>query len=563
MTLTAGGRRLVPIASQMVALAAEADDAIRQAQGAPERLRVVATSTVAESVAPGLLAAFGARGRGDGGIARGGVDRGDARPPAGTAGRRRPRSAGAGARRPRVASRCSATGCVRGRRAGPSAGRRGPDAGRGRWPPRRGWSAPTPPTARSPVGAAAAPARRPRANVRVFASQAAAWAAAVDGQGVAPAVAHLVANELARHVARDARRRRAAPSTCCGTPRCCGRTRRSSAAGGAGPLHRHTRRDPRDARADRGRPTEPVPPSRVRDTVVMTDFDLVVRGATIVDGTGAPAVDGDLAVRDGVIASVGPRVDGRGAEEIDGRGLVLAPGLHRPAHASRRQPVLGSRADPVVELRRDDRRRPPTAGTRWRPSPTTTARAYVDIGDEHRRADPRSPDPRRRPLRLGRPRVLRRPARSCCRWPLNHAHADRPRAPRVPRCSECPTCTNGRRRPRSQQAMCRLLAEGLALGALGFSTDQVIGNPGPGGTALPGQVCGPTTSSSPSRPRSDGGPGPGCSPWPTPRCCRVGPSARRISRGTSVSPPRRGVRSWSAPSSTATTTLAGAATSWT
>src|ERR1700730_17905618 len=61
MTLTAGGRRLVPIASQMIALAAEAEDAIRQAQGAPDRLRVVATSTVAESVAPGLLAAFGAR----------------------------------------------------------------------------------------------------------------------------------------------------------------------------------------------------------------------------------------------------------------------------------------------------------------------------------------------------------------------------------------------------------------------------------------------------------------------------------------------------------------------
>src|ERR1700737_1613471 len=58
MTLTAGGRRLVPIASQMIALAAEAEDAIRQAQGAPDRLRVVATSTVAESAGPALLAGF-------------------------------------------------------------------------------------------------------------------------------------------------------------------------------------------------------------------------------------------------------------------------------------------------------------------------------------------------------------------------------------------------------------------------------------------------------------------------------------------------------------------------
>ena len=38
--------------------------------------------------------------------------------------------------------------------------------------------------------------------------------------------------------------------------------------------------------------------------------------------------------------------------------------------------------------------------------------------------------------------------------------------------------------------MGRILRQGLELGALGFSTDQVVGNPGPGGTALPGQVCG-------------------------------------------------------------------------
>lgn len=52
MSLTAGGQRLVGIASQMVNLAAEATAAIRQAQGAPEQLRVAATSTVTEFVAP-------------------------------------------------------------------------------------------------------------------------------------------------------------------------------------------------------------------------------------------------------------------------------------------------------------------------------------------------------------------------------------------------------------------------------------------------------------------------------------------------------------------------------
>src|SRR5687767_5514850 len=61
MELTPGGRRLVPIASQMVGLAVEAGAAIRQAQGAPETLRVVGTSEVAESVAPALVAAFAAK----------------------------------------------------------------------------------------------------------------------------------------------------------------------------------------------------------------------------------------------------------------------------------------------------------------------------------------------------------------------------------------------------------------------------------------------------------------------------------------------------------------------
>ena len=61
MELTPGGQRLVGIASQMVNLAVEAEAAIRQAQGAPELLRVVATSTIAEFVAPALVTAFTAR----------------------------------------------------------------------------------------------------------------------------------------------------------------------------------------------------------------------------------------------------------------------------------------------------------------------------------------------------------------------------------------------------------------------------------------------------------------------------------------------------------------------
>ncbi len=61
MTLTEGGARLLPIASQMVVLGAEAEGAVRAARGAPETLRVVAVPAVAEFVATPLLDAFAAR----------------------------------------------------------------------------------------------------------------------------------------------------------------------------------------------------------------------------------------------------------------------------------------------------------------------------------------------------------------------------------------------------------------------------------------------------------------------------------------------------------------------
>ncbi|HLT17608.1 MAG TPA: amidohydrolase family protein [Acidimicrobiales bacterium] len=53
--------------------------------------------------------------------------------------------------------------------------------------------------------------------------------------------------------------------------------------------------------------------------------ELVIRGGTVVDGTGAPAVTADVAVRDGRITEVG-RVDGPAERELDADGLVVAPG---------------------------------------------------------------------------------------------------------------------------------------------------------------------------------------------------------------------------------------------
>jgi LysR family transcriptional regulator, low CO2-responsive transcriptional regulator len=58
MRLTAGGSRLLATASQIVVLGAEAHASVRAAQGAPEQLRVVATSTIAEFVISPLIEAF-------------------------------------------------------------------------------------------------------------------------------------------------------------------------------------------------------------------------------------------------------------------------------------------------------------------------------------------------------------------------------------------------------------------------------------------------------------------------------------------------------------------------
>jgi N-acyl-D-aspartate/D-glutamate deacylase len=54
--------------------------------------------------------------------------------------------------------------------------------------------------------------------------------------------------------------------------------------------------------------------------------DLVIRGGTIVDGTGAPSFVGDLAVKDGTIVAVGGKV-GPGSQEINASGQVVRPGF--------------------------------------------------------------------------------------------------------------------------------------------------------------------------------------------------------------------------------------------
>ena len=57
-----------------------------------------------------------------------------------------------------------------------------------------------------------------------------------------------------------------------------------------------------------------------------TDFDLVVRNGTVIDGSGSEPREADVAVRDGRIAAVG-RIADTGREEIDAKGLAVTPGF--------------------------------------------------------------------------------------------------------------------------------------------------------------------------------------------------------------------------------------------
>jgi DNA-binding transcriptional LysR family regulator len=193
MELTPGGQRLLPIASQMVNLAADATDAIRRAQGAPDLLRVVATSTVAEHVARPLLNAFTAR---HGPVeATLGVATASEMPALLL---ERLADVGLGPRlgdlesQPMLRHRLVVVAgphhqLARADRVAPSC------LSRQTWLVDASGADPA-----TEVGLLLERLRVPDGRIRVFPSIAAAWAAAADGEGIAPGVAHLVENEVVR-----------------------------------------------------------------------------------------------------------------------------------------------------------------------------------------------------------------------------------------------------------------------------------------------------------------------------------------------------------------------------
>jgi DNA-binding transcriptional LysR family regulator len=189
MTLTQGGSRLLSIASQMVALGAEAESAVRATQGAPEPLRVVANSIIAEFVAAPLIDAFSRR---------------SAREVDGSAG-----VAGTQEMSALVANRLSDLAL------GPHLGEDpellsepvfrarlivvgSPRACSVRLT-RATWL--VDPSGTDPSSDASRLLRRlriPESQIRVFPNQTAAWEATAEGAGVAPAFTHLVAHQIRR-----------------------------------------------------------------------------------------------------------------------------------------------------------------------------------------------------------------------------------------------------------------------------------------------------------------------------------------------------------------------------
>ena len=57
------------------------------------------------------------------------------------------------------------------------------------------------------------------------------------------------------------------------------------------------------------------------------DHDIVVRGGLLFDGTGAAGAVRDIAITNGRIAAIAPRIPDRGKQEIDARKLIVSPGF--------------------------------------------------------------------------------------------------------------------------------------------------------------------------------------------------------------------------------------------
>jgi len=81
-----------------------------------------------------------------------------------------------------------------------------------------------------------------------------------------------------------------------------------------------------EARAIGRRPERPRQSGKHRGSV-MAEFDTVIKGGIVVDGTGRGRRRADIGIKDGVIAEIGRIPDHEGDEVLDATGMIVAPGF--------------------------------------------------------------------------------------------------------------------------------------------------------------------------------------------------------------------------------------------
>jgi DNA-binding transcriptional LysR family regulator len=192
MTLTSGGSRLLVIASQMVSLGAEAEAAVRAAHGAPQQIRALATSTMVEFVTAPLVDGFSRRTGRATEVSFGVAATGEM--PVLVANRLADLALGPYLGKDPSPGLTSEP-IFRGRMVVVGPGRSRPRGDAGQWP----WLVDA--TGTDPDGDTGRLLRAlgvPERRIRVFPNQTAAWQAAAEGNGVAPAMAHLAGPQIRR-----------------------------------------------------------------------------------------------------------------------------------------------------------------------------------------------------------------------------------------------------------------------------------------------------------------------------------------------------------------------------